>query len=63
MTASSTVVGSQVVSVQVGGIADGARLETPVLFQMRLTNARNLGMNEFVANRRCVFWDFNAASK
>ena len=63
MDASSTVVGSQIVSVQVGGVADGVRLEDPVVFQLRLTNARSLRMNEFVANRRCVFWDFNAASK
>ena len=62
-TASSTVVGSQVVSVQVSGIADGTRLANPVTFQLRLTNLPTTGMNEFVASRRCVFWDFKAASK
>ena len=62
-TASSTVVGSQVVSVQVSGIADGTRLANPVIFQLRLTNSPTTGMNEFVASRRCVFWDFKAASK
>ena len=60
-TASSTVVGSQVVSVQVGGIADETRLANPVTFQLRLTNSPATGMNE--SSRRCVFWDFKAASK
>lgn len=60
--ASSTVVGSQIVSVQVGGVADGTKLQESVVFQLRLTNARDLGMNESVVNRRCVFWDFNAGS-
>ena len=60
---SNTVVGSQVVSVQVGGIADGTRLTKPVAFLLRLTNIPSAGMNEFVASRRCAFWDFNAASK
>ena len=64
-TASSTVVGSQVVSVQVSGIADGTRLANPVMFQLRLTNSpmATTGLNESVAGRRCVFWDFKAASK
>ena len=39
MSVSSTVVGSQVVSVQVSGIADGTTLTKPVTFQLRLTNA------------------------
>ena len=60
---SNTVVGSQVVSVQVGGIADGTRLTKPVTFLLRLTNTPSSGMNEFIASRRCAFWDFNAASK
>ena len=62
-TVSSTVVGSQVVSVQVSGIADGTRLANPVTFQLRLTNSPTTGMNEFIASRRCVFWDFKAASR
>ena len=60
---SNTVVGSQVVSVQVGGIADGTRLDVPVTFLLRLTNTPDTGTNEFIASRRCAFWDFNAASK
>ena len=56
---SNTVVGSQVVSVQVGGIADGTRLDVPVTFLLRLINTPDTEMNEF----RCAFWDFNAASK
>ena len=62
-TVSSTVVGSQIVSVQVSGIADGTRLANPVTFQLRLTNSPTTGINEFIASRRCVFWDFKAASK
>ena len=62
-TVSSTVVGSQVVSVQVSGIADGTRLASPVTFQLRLSNAPTIGVNEFISSRRCVFWDFKAASK
>ena len=62
-TVSNTVVGSQVVSVQVGGIADGTRLTKPVAFLLRLTNIPSTRMNEFVVSRRCAFWDFNAASK
>ena len=62
MTVSSTVVGSQVVSVQVSGIADGTKLANPVTFQLRLTNSSN-GTYEVIAGRRCVFWDFKAASK
>ena len=63
MTVSSTVVGSQVVSVQVSGIADGTKLANPVNFQLRLTNLPTTGTNEIIASRRCVFWDFKAASK
>ena len=63
LTVSKTVVGSQVVSVQVGGIADGTRLTKPVAFLLRLTNTPSSGMNEFVASIRCAFWDFSAASK
>ena len=61
-TVSNTVVGSQVVSVQVGGIADGTRLTKPVTFLLRLTNMPSSGMNE-VVRIRCAFWDFDAASK
>ena len=62
-TVSSTVVGSQVVSVQVSGIADGTTLASPVTFQLRLSNSPTIGVNEFISSRRCVFWDFKAASK
>ena len=62
-TVSSTIVGSQVVSVQVSGIADGTTLAIPVTFQLRLSNAPTIGVNEFISSRRCVFWDFKAASK
>ena len=62
-TVSNTVVGSQVVSVQVGGIDDGTRLTKPIAFLLRLTNTPSSEMNEFIASRRCAFWDFSAASK
>ena len=51
-TVSNTVVGSQVVSVQVGGIDDGTRLTKPVTFLLRLTNTPSTGMNEFIARGR-----------
>ena len=65
MTVSNTtVVGSQVVSAQVGGIADGTRLDAPIVFSLRLINSLAiLKMNEVIVGRRCVFWDFTAASK
>lgn len=59
----NTVVGSQVLSVQVGGIADGTRLSAPVTFLLRLTKSPNLAVDQFVANRRCVFWDFKSAGR
>ena len=63
MAVSNTVVGSQVVSVQVGGIDDGTRLDGPVVFSLRLINSPNSEMNKMIVGRRCVFWDFTAASK
>ena len=64
MAMSNTVVGSQVVSVQVAGIDDGTRLDAPVVFSLRLINySPNSETNEIIVGRRCVFWDFTAASK
>ena len=64
MAVSNTVVGSQVVSVQVAGIDDGTRLDAPVVFSLRLINySPNSETNEIIFGRRCVFWDFTAASK
>ena len=61
----TTVVGSQVVSATVNGIKNGARLTAggQVTFSLRLTNVPTLGEEEFVSNRRCVFWDFAGAGK
>ena len=56
-----TVVGSSVLSAQVNGISDGTELE-PVQLFFALNNASVPGPNE-TANRRCAFWDFNAAGK
>ena len=62
VNSSTTVVGSQVVSATVNGIKNGARLTagSQVTFSLRLTNLPNLREEEFIANRRCVFWDFAA---
>ena len=64
-SSTSTVVGSQVVSATVNGIKNGARLTagSQVTFSLRLTNVATLGEEEFVSNRRCVFWDFAGAGK
>ena len=59
----ATTVGSQVVSVSVAGIKDGTVLSAPVKFFLRLTNDIDLEVDEYIGDRRCVFWDFAAASK
>ena len=59
----SSVVGSQVVSASVAGIADGTTLSAPVSISMRLTNTPELNSNEEITGRRCVYWDHTAASK
>ena len=60
VNSSTTVVGSQVVSATVNGIKNGARLNDGghVTFSLRLKNVPTLRKEEFIANRRCVFWDF-----
>ena len=59
-----TVVGSQVVSVSVAGVMEGAVLDAPVTFSLRLTNTPDVNENiEFISGRRCVFWDFATASE
>ena len=59
-----TVVGSQVVSVSVAGVMEGAGLDAPVTFSLRLTNTPDVNESiEFISGRRCVFWDFANASK
>ena len=60
---STAVVGSQIVSATVNGIKNGVRLTGQVTFSLRLTNLPTLGEEEFVSNRRCVFWDFAGAGK
>ena len=61
LSADDTVVGSQIVSGLVSEIS-GILLNPPVTYSLRLINY-NLLPNEYVTSRRCVFWDFNAASK
>ena len=63
---STTVVGSQVVSATVNGIKNGATLTGgggQVTFSLRLKNVPTLEEEEFITNRRCVFWDFAGAGK
>ena len=60
---SVSVVGSQVVSVQVNGVADGTRLAAPVSFSLRLTKSPTLEPDQLVTDRRCVFWDFESGGK
>ena len=60
----STVVSSQVVSVSVGGIQEGAVLSDPVRFLLRLTNLPAINETEKVISARgCAFWDFDAAGE
>ena len=57
----SSVVGSQVVSASVAGVADGTTLSAPVTISLRLTNAPSLRGNETITDRKCVYWDYTAA--
>ena len=59
---SDTVVGSQVISVQVNEIANGEKLAAPVSFSLRLINSPPLEEFQFIAARRCAFWDFEIAT-
>ena len=59
----SSVVGSQVVSASVAGVADGTTLSAPVTISLRLTNAPSLRGNETITDRKCVYWDYTAAGE
>ena len=61
MLAVDTVVGSQVVSGIVNGISN-VTLDPPVEISLRLINYVLLP-DEYITGRRCVFWDFDAASE
>ena len=57
-----TVVGSQVISIQVAGVEDGTPLDAPIQLVLSLNQIENQnGTN--VENPVCVFWDFALASK
>ena len=57
-----TVVGSQVVFIQVAGVEDGTPLDAPIQLVLSLNQIENHnGTN--VENPVCVFWDFALASK
>ena len=58
----TTIVGSQVISIQVAGLEDGAPLVDPIRLVLFLNQLE--GMNETdVSNPVCVFWDFTLAGK
>ena len=60
--ATSTVVGSQVVSVQVAGVEDGTALTEPVQFVFTLNQIENI--DEMVlSNVSCAFWNFSLSGK
>lgn len=52
-----TIVGSSVISAQVGGISEGTRLQSPIQLVFPLTEA-SIPTEDENASRRCVFWDF-----
>ena len=57
-----TVVGSQVISIQVAGVEDGIPLDAPIQLLLSLNQIENHN-GENVENPVCVFWDFALASK
>lgn len=52
-----TIVGSSVISAQVGGISEGTQLQSPIQLVFPLTEA-SIPTEDENASRRCVFWDF-----
>ena len=58
----TTVVGSQVVSVQVAGVEDGTALTNPAQFAFSLNQIENI--DEMVlSNILCAFWNFSLLGK
>ena len=57
-----TIVGSQVVSIQVAGVEDGTLLDTSIRLVLLLNQVENRNETN-VENPLCVFWDFALASK
>ena len=57
-----TVVGSQVVSIQVAGVVDGAPLPEPIQLAFRLNQLERMNQ-ALVGDPVCVFWDFTLLGK
>ena len=57
-----TVVGSQVVSIQVAGLEDGTPLQEPLRLLLSLNQIENMN-DSVVINPVCVFWDFDFVGK
>ena len=57
-----TIVGSQVISIQVAGVEDGTPLDTPIQLVLSLIQVENQNETD-IGNPVCVFWDFALASK
>ena len=60
--ATMTVVGSQVVSIQVAGVVDGAPLPDPIQLAFRLNQLERMNQT-LVGDPVCVFWDFTLSGK
>ena len=57
-----TIVGSQVISIQVAGVEDGTQLDAPIQLKFFLTQVMDRNETN-IENPVCVFWDFALASK
>ena len=57
-----TIVGSQVISIQVAGVEDGTPLDDPIQLVLLLSQVEDQNETN-VENPVCVFWDFALASK
>ena len=57
-----TIVGSQVISIQVAGVEDGTPLDAPIQLVLFLSQVEDQNETN-VENPECDFWDFALASK
>ena len=59
-TLSETIVGSQVISIQVAGVEDGTPLDVPIELFFSLNQIKN---DTNIESPVCVFWDYMLAGK
>ena len=57
-----TIVGSQVISIQVAGVEEGTPLTAPIQLVLSLNQIENMSETDIV-NTVCVFWNFTLAGK